>query len=228
MRILEGDYAVDRTSGFDGDSDVKRVTKILDEINTPEIVYWANSLGFKHLSYAKELRKYADLGTLVHSEIEDILTHVNSPFYFLKYETPGAYAFYTWLAFKRAQGIHLKTLEIEKSIVGKYFCGTMDAIMKLNDEVYLIDFKTSNVIGYKYYMQLAAYRYLLYSQKNINVEGCIILQFDKQNPRYREFNLTFSNPYDYEFIENCHRAFFGLVYTYYNIKLCQSQFGKMF
>ena len=217
MRILEGDYAVDRTSGFDGDSDIKRVTKILDEINTPEIVYWANSLGFRHLSYAKELRKYADLGTLVHSEIEDILTHVNSPFYFLKYETPGAYAFYTWLAFKRAQGIHLKTLDIEKSIIGKYFCGTMDAIMKLNDEVYLIDFKTSNVIGYKYYMQLCAYRYLLkLSGYPYEIDKLMILQVDKYDPdKFKEYIIDCKLEADkVDFLTN---AFLELVLLSYQL-----------
>ena len=34
--------------------------------------------------------------------------------------------------------------------------------------------------------------------------------------------------YTAQFIENCHRAFFGLVYTYYNSKLCQRQFGRIF
>ena len=29
MRILEGDYAVERTSGFDGDSDIKRVADVI-------------------------------------------------------------------------------------------------------------------------------------------------------------------------------------------------------
>ena len=77
-------------------------------------------------------------------------------------------------------------------------------------------------------MQLAAYRYLLYTLKNINIEGCIVLQFDKKEPKYREFNLDFTNRYDYEFIENCYRSFMGLVYTYYNVKLCQREFAHIF
>jgi hypothetical protein len=92
----------------------------------------------------------------------------------------------------------------------------------------MVDFKTSNHVGYKYFMQLAAYRYLIYIKKNINLEGCLILQFDKEEPNFTEYPLTFSNPDEYEFIENCYRAFMGVVYSYYNAKLCQRQFGLMF
>ena len=122
----------------------------------------------------------------------------------------------------------VRILGQEKSLICEYFAGTYDLLITIDDKPYLIDFKTSNHVGYKYFMQLAAYRYLLYTQKNINIEGCIILQFDKTEPKYREFNLNFSDPYDYEFIENCHRSFMGLVYTYYNTKLCQRQFGQLF
>ena len=56
----------------------------------------------------------------------------------------------------------------------------------------------------------------------------MILQFDKNEPKIKEYALKFSDVYDYEFIENCYRSFMGLVYTYYNAKLCQRQFGQIF
>lgn len=113
-------------------------------------------------------------------------------------------------------------------MIGEFFAGTYDLLISIDDKPYLIDFKTSNHVGYKYFMQLAAYRYLIYTKKNINLEGCLILQFDKEEINFREYSLTFSDPADYEFIENCYRAFMGLVYTYYNAKLCQRQFGIIF
>ena len=82
----------------------------------------------------------------------------------------------------------VKVLGQEQSLFCEYFAGTYDLLISIDDKPYLIDFKTSNHVGYKYFMQLAAYRYLLYSQKNINVEGCIILQFDKQGNFIKEYN----------------------------------------
>ena len=110
----------------------------------------------------------------------------------------------------------------------EHFGGTYDLLISIDDKPYLVDFKTSNHVGYKYFMQLAAYRYLIWRKKKISLEGCLVLQFDKESPQFKEYNLTFSNPVEYEFIENCFKSFMGLVYTYYNVKLCQRQFGVLF
>lgn len=217
LEFLEGDFAQERTTGFDGDSNLKRVTKILDEINNPYIIQWANSLGFRHLSYTRELNKYAELGTKVHNEIEDILHRVNCPFYFTHYETPGAYAFYTWLDNKKKQGLKLKVLDIEKSIIGKYFCGTLDCIMQIGGETYLIDFKTSSSISYKYYMQLCAYRYLLILMGyKYHIDKMMILQVDKYNPdKFKEYIIDCKT--DYDKIELITKAFLELVLLSYKL-----------
>lgn len=217
LDFLKGDFAQDRVEGFDGDSNLKRVTKILDEINNPYIIQWANSLGFRHLLYTQELSKYANLGTKVHNEIEDILHRINCPFYFTNYETPGAYAFYTWLDEKKKQGLKLKVLDIEKSIVGKYFCGTLDCIMQIGGETYLIDFKTSNSISYKYYMQLCAYRYLLIlSGYQYPIDKMMILQVDKYNPdKYKEYIIDCKK--DIDKIDLMTNAFLELVLLSYKL-----------
>lgn len=217
MNFLPDDFAYERTTGSDNDSTEKRVTRILDEINNPYIIQWANSLGFRHLSYVKELNKYAELGTKVHSEIEDILKNINSPFYLTKYETPGAYAFYTWVNDKHKQNKKLKVLEIEKSIIGKYFCGTLDCLMQIDNEVYLIDFKTSNSIGYKYYMQLCAYRYLLILMGyEYPIDKMMILQVDKYNPdKYKEFIIDCKS--DSDKIDLMTNAFLELVILSYKL-----------
>lgn len=217
LDFLKEDFAQDRVEGFDGDSNLKRVTKILDEINNPYIIQWANSLGFRHLSYTQELSKYANLGTKVHNEIEDILHRINCPFYFTNYETPGAYAFYTWLDEKKKQGLKLKVLDIEKSIVGKYFCGTLDCIMQIGGKTYLIDFKTSNSISYKYYMQLCAYRYLLIlSGYQYPIDKMMILQVDKYNPdKYKEYIIDCKK--DIDKIDLMTNAFLELVLLSYKL-----------
>ena len=56
--------------------------------------------------------------------------------------------------------------------------------MRINGKIYLIDFKTSNHVTYKYYLQLAAYSKVLREKENINIDGVIILQLNKYQPKY--------------------------------------------
>lgn len=201
---------------------IPSVTELLSYIDSDGLIAWANKVGRDGFDNKDIAAKAAEFGTMVHESIEMYLKGkpVTNPNVCLD-------AFKSW--WKGINAYHnVKILGQERPLIGEYFAGTYDLLLSIDGEPYLVDFKTSNHVGYKYFMQLAAYRWLLYTIKNINIKGCIILQFDKTAPNYREFNLTFSNPYDYEFIENCYRSFMGLVYVYYNTKLCQRQFGTMF
>ena len=59
---------VSRVSNYSKESEAKRVTEILGYIGEESLMYWANGLGFKGISYKKELSRYATIGTKVHSE----------------------------------------------------------------------------------------------------------------------------------------------------------------
>jgi hypothetical protein len=201
---------------------IPSVTELLSFIDQEGLIRWANRIGRQGLDNADVANKAADFGTMVHKSIEMYLKGkpVECPNVCLE-------AFKIW--WTGLNSCHkVKILGQEQSLIGEYFAGTYDLLISIDDKPYLIDFKTSNHVGYKYFMQLAAYRYLLYTIKGINIEGCIVLQFDKEEPKYREYSLQYTNPSDYAFIENCYRAFMGLVYTYYNAKLCQRQFGVIF
>ena len=53
---------------------VPRVTKILSTcIHSDSLMYWANSLGFKHKSYKKTLEEAANIGTHTHDNIDHFL-----------------------------------------------------------------------------------------------------------------------------------------------------------
>jgi hypothetical protein len=201
---------------------IPSVTELLSFIDNEGLISWANRVGRQGQDNREIASKAAEFGTMVHESIEMYIKKKPN-----EEDNVCLDAFKEWW-----QGINqchrVKVLGQEQKLMCEYFAGTYDLLITIDDKPYLIDFKTSNHVGYKYFMQLAAYRYLLYTQKNINIQGCIILQFSKEEAKYREFNLDFTNPYDYEFMENCHRAFFGLVYTYYNTKLCQRQFGSIF
>ena len=85
-------------------------------------------------------------------------------------------------------------------MVCEWFGGTYDLLLKINGCLFLVDFKTSNHVTYKYYMQLAAYSYML-KQQGIYISGVIILQLAKTSPRYNEFVLDFSNQSDKYYFE---------------------------
>ena len=84
-------------------------------------------------------------------------------------------------------------------------------------KIYLVDYKTSNHIGFKYILQLAAYRYMLRTELGIEIDGCIILQLAKDRVSYNEYVLNFSNPDHLKYINDSETTFLSLVYSYYNI-----------
>ena len=201
---------------------IPSVTELLSFIDQEGLINWANKIGREGIDNKDVVTKAADFGTMVHESIEMYLK--NKP---VEHPNVCLDAFIKW--WEGLNGSHtVKILGQEQSLISEFFAGTYDLLISIDGKPYLVDFKTSNSVGYKYFMQLAAYRYLLYTVKSINIEGCIILQFNKEEPKYREYTLQYNNPYDYEFIENCYRAFMGLAYTYYNVKLCQRQFGTIF
>lgn len=202
---------------------IPSVTELLSFIDSQGLINWANNIGLKGINNKDILKESSDFGTMVHEQIE----------YYIKKKkietepTVCLEAFKVWW-----HGINechrIKVLGQERPMISPYFAGTYDLLISIDDKPFLVDFKTSNHVGYKYFMQLAAYRHLLYTTRNINIQGCIILQFNKDKPEFKEYALDFSDPYHYEFIENCFRSFMGLVYTYYNVKQAGRQFRDIF
>lgn len=171
-----------------GENTVPSVTQVLKHINEDYIAYWANSLGFKGIGYKKELNRYATEGTLVHNEIEEFLT--NGPVMTDPVDkTIGFMSFVKWFSDRGYNSNNIiEPVMLEESFVGKYFCGTIDAVLKIGDKFHIVDYKTSSNIGYKYLMQLSAYHYLLNSI-GITIHSLTILQLDKYEPRYTEYTI---------------------------------------
>ena len=202
---------------------IPSVTEILGFVDNQGLIDWANAIGRKGIDNKNVLANAAKYGTNTHSAIENYLKGGDE---FVKTSSLEAFKLW-WKTINKDKRVVI--LGQEESLIGVYFAGTYDLLISIDDKVYLVDFKTSNNVGYKYFMQLAAYRYLLYTLKGLNINGCIILQLGKgSKPKYNEYLLNFENPYEYEFIENCYRAFMGLVYTFYNIETCKKQFKEIF
>ena len=109
----------------------------------------------------------------------------------------------------------------------KWFGGTLDALFEIGGKFYVIDFKTSNHVTFKYFLQIAAYIYML-RESGYQVDGAIVLQLDKSEPGFNEYLLDFSIKNHNDFINYCTQAFFALVYAYYHIKRVEDGFKNIF
>lgn len=216
LKRIDYDIKIDSSIYYFNNKIVPRVTDILSKtIHEDYLMKWANSLGFRRLSYVEELNKAALCGTIAHNAIEQYLQQ-KEEFDPNKHEnnTPFQSFLLWWEDITRSNDIEI--VGQEEQLTCEWFGGTYDLLLKINGKTYLVDFKTSNHVSYKYFLQLAAYRYMLYRSKGINIDGCLILQLGKQEIMFKEYVLDFSNTEHYYFIEQCAQAFMSLVYAYYN------------
>ena len=206
---------------------VPRVTKIISRcIHNDGLMYWANSLGFKHQSYSKVLSQAANIGTECHTSIDAFLD-TNTDIYPDIEESKNAYvSFRKWFD-DISRFSQVQVIFHEKTIVCKYFGGTLDGLYNIGGKIYLIDYKTSNHISFNYCLQLAAYIYMLRSELNIFPDGCIILQLSKNDIGYNEYSLDLHNPADRQFMDNCEQTFLSMVYYFYNLCMIENQFNAL-
>ena len=203
---------------------VPRVTEILSTmIHSDALMYWANSLGFKGIGYRATLNAAAKVGTVAHEAIELFLnekleTKDNVPFL----------GFIMWYNMLVDQGFDIQVIYTEHKIVCNWFGGTVDCLLSINGKLYLVDFKTSNHVTYKYFLQLAAYRFMLKNVEGININGVIVLQLDKDEPGFNEYILDLSIYDHLNFIDHCERTFLSLAYGFVNIKYSEMLYNNIF
>lgn len=204
---------------------IPRVTEILSTmIHSDALMYWANSLGFKRIRYKDELNRAANTGTAAHSAIEVFLNN--------KYESNDNIPFLGFMLWYNIvtieKGIPIEVIYTEHSIYCQWFGGTLDALLRIGGKIYLVDFKTSNHVTYKYFLQLAAYRYMLRVVEGIEIDGVIVLQMNKTEPGFNEYLLNFSIQDHLEFINHCENTFLSLVYGYFNIMKAEAMYKIIF
>ena len=102
------------------------------------------------------------------------------------------------------------------------YAGTTDYLCKVGDEIWLIDFKTSNHIGLSYDLQLAAYAKALEELKGIKVDRCGVLWL-KASTRSKKFlpkqGICQGEGWVISFVKDVDKAFeiFEHVYAIYKV-----------
>ena len=208
---------------------VPRVTEIISKcVHSDSLMYWANSLGFKRQSYKKTLAKAADIGTECHETIDSFLSdELDDTIVFTHYEANCAYESFQqwWRDINR--GNNIKVLLHEYTLVCKYFGGTLDGLYEINGKKYLVDYKTSNHVTFKYCLQAAAYRYMLREILGIELDGVIILQLSKTNVSYNENVIDLHDPEQLAYMNQCEQTFFSLVLAFYHLYKTESEYSVL-
>ena len=187
------------------------VTSVLSHIHEDYIADWANYLGFKKQRYRETLNMYAREGTLVHSEIEQYLK-AGSNFYELVGKPMGLLAFVNWYRDVSESGTDIRVELIEAQMVGTYVSGTLDALMKIGNELHVVDYKTSSTISYKHILQLSVYKYML-NQLGYNPTHLTVLQVDKNRSIYHQYTISADDPLVDEMMDifiNTYNSFMGI------------------
>lgn len=206
---------------------IPRVTEILSDMwHDDYLLKWANYLGFNHKKYNDELQKAANIGTMAHDSIEFYIQNGEDPVISIP-ESKNAYDGYIkWYKMLLDNGHTVEVIGMEQKLTCQWFGGTYDLLLKIDGKICLVDFKTSNHISIKYYMQIAAYKYML-ELLGYKIDYSIILQLDKKKPDYYEYFIEFSNNTHQLFMNYALQTFFSLVSAYYNRKHLENIFGMV-
>jgi hypothetical protein len=208
---------------------VPRVTSILSNmLHEESLVEWANFIGrVKHCSHNVYSQAAANIGTYVHDAIEKYIQEgICDNFEQATPESDRPKMRNAFNAFLKWWNIitlnNYEVLMEEQALICPYCGGKLDLLLRINGRIYLVDFKTSNSLHYNYYLQLAAYRRMLYELYGILIDGTILLKLNKANPSFDEVLLDFTNYEHLQFINNCDRCFLSLVYAYHNRQIVQN------
>ena len=91
------------------------------------------------------------------------------------------------------------------------FAGKLDAVVSINDKIFIVDFKTSKKIYKHYHLQVAAYAAAFRKSKSVNRMGYIeemtvdgmILRLDKKTGKFQEKAFSLNNRNHFNIFKNC-------------------------
>lgn len=177
-------------------SEYIRVTTVLGWLDSAWYQWWLKSLAKvtdKPVEEAERISKEsAAFGTAVHKMVELYLRGELSDFSGSDRVTQCAGMLVNWL--KQTHGTPYLIgasdkigLEYEVKSKKLGLVGHFDALLSVNNSLWLADFKTSNKIKKSQYLQLAAYSKMLEEEYNLDVNQGVILRVDKDPNKMPQF-----------------------------------------
>jgi len=189
MNIITPFFSTHPTYALPNGGIVPSVTQILNAvIAKPGLQKWANQLGLNNKNLNDESKSTLDVGKLLHAYIQADLEGavVDEIGYTPEQIGLAKKSFAQYLRWKDNRQI--KTIKTEYIMVSeKYkYGGTIDALLEVDEELTLLDWKTSNYISLDYKLQIAAYLYLLQEQ-NITPSRVGILRLPKADGEFEYY-----------------------------------------
>ena len=136
-----GKYSDHSTYMNKNEVEVPSVTTIMKVLNKPFIPLWANSLGWKKLSYKKVLDESSARGSLTHELLHEYLFKEGKEFDISNPDTVN-FIYENINAFKDFLKEHeLKPIWGEKSYSVDNYGGTIDLLCELDGKLTILDFK---------------------------------------------------------------------------------------
>ena len=161
---------------------VPGVTTILGVMNKPALVKWANNLGLQGIDSSAYVDETAKIGTLAHEMVQEYL---GGPEWDRSAYNPGqidlaenaVLSFFEW---ERRNVSSFETVFIEKQFVSETnrYGGTVDWYGELDEQMWLVDFKTCKALFPEHTYQTAAYWALLL-EHGYRVDGVRILRIGR-------------------------------------------------
>lgn len=149
------------------------VTKLIDILNKPALVYWANKIGLQGVRLSDYYKRTQNDGNKKHNDVE-------------LYFTDG-------VEFDGVEKLrnNLKGYEVigvEKSVTNDFLNGRIDLILKKNGLTYVVDFKRNKSIYLNTKLQLSTYKHMINADKicYINFEDYKLIEIDIDTNKYYE------------------------------------------
>ena len=173
---------------------VPGVTTVLNAVlSKPALIEWAYQCGLRGEDYRKVRDKAASIGTIAHALIEADIKGIKldvseyAPADVDKAEN----AYLAWLEWKN--NFHLKTIASEIQLVSEknLYGGTLDWVVRNNDSIWLVDFKSSKGIYDEMRYQIAAYQ-ALYNENYPEqpIEQCHLIKLGKEDGAFEHHQFT--------------------------------------
>jgi hypothetical protein len=202
---------------------VPRVSAVLNYCNgnIDHLMSWASKLGHK---YKFSRNRTLDIGSKAHEAIAEYMTEgslhtLKTVSGSEKQDVKNAVnSFMGWYNHVTLNlGWKVEVLVSEFTLLSPWFGGTTDAILIINGRKFVVDFKTSKRLNEKYFIQVAAYLWILdnYYPDLGPIEGVGLLRFDKSNGTYEDIFLERNDPQDAEYIHHCQQIFFMALNMFY-------------
>jgi hypothetical protein len=208
------DACFDKSDGLIGWA-TGEMYKWVKQNTSPEMDYESimNAVSVGRFKFREVSETAKDNGTAVHDLIEDYIKFGINKTTGRDYNDQIKNAFEAFLQWEKDNQIKWIESELKVYDTEIYVAGKMDALCYYNDEVYVIDFKSSKGFYDGFDLQIASYTYLYNSMEasTVKVNHCGILRLDKETglPEFKDYSKNLDRKYE---------AFLKLVDFYYLYK----------